>query len=255
MTNEDFDRRRPAGGGCGRSLVRIEHGHRAAGHEEGYGETGAIRRRVAERGRGQHGARAGDRRTAGVHGRRERAHVAGALLDGARLLVERRIHRVFVVGGDELAVFSTRDAMEATRVARLGAPIASVMSTRVLAIDRTAQLAQGISLLEDEAVTGVVVTDDGLPIGVFGQAQAIAARDLPADTPIEDHLDHSLLLLPARTPLFRAAAFSQSTSARRIVAVGANHQMVGVVTGLDFCRALAGGPVEPIRGVLPGARA
>lgn len=173
--------------------------------------------------------------------------------EAAAVLVERRIHRVFLVEEDRaVGVFSTRDAMLAVRAGGVRTPLSRMASSAVVTIDIGATLSQAVHALEQSGKGGVVVTDGGLPVGVFGEADAIAARDLSPEAPIEERIDPSLLLLPAATPAFRAAAFAVATRARRIVLIDERHHPRGLVTGLDFCRLLVGAPNEPERGVAAG---
>jgi CBS domain-containing protein len=171
--------------------------------------------------------------------------------EAAKLMVARRVHRVFVLerGGEPWGVFSTRDAMAAVRAIRIATPISEIASTRVATIPISHSLIQGLNALERVDVGGVFVVDDALPVGVFGQAEALAARGLPPSTPIEEVMEPSLVLLPGRTPLYRAASFSMSTAARRIGVVSEHHLIAGIVTGMDFCRALAVSGPEPLQGV------
>lgn len=174
--------------------------------------------------------------------------------EAARLMVERKVHRVFVLdaAGLPVGVFSSRDAMAAVRAARLADPISSVATAQLVTIPASHTLAEGIAALEAAAVSGAVVIEDGLPVGTFGEAEMLVGRDLPPGTRVEDVMEPSLLLLPGRTPLFRAASFAMSTTARRIGVVDGHHHVHGVITGMDFCRALAAMAPEPIRGVAAG---
>jgi predicted transcriptional regulator len=169
-------------------------------------------------------------------------------------MVDRKVHRVFLLhpDGTPAGVFSTRDAMAAVRAARITMPISEIASPKVATIPTTYTLVQALNSLERAAVSGMFVIDDALPVGVFGQVEAMASRDLPPTTPVEDVMDPSLVLLPGRTPLYRAAAFSMSTTARRIAVVGEHHHIQGIVTGMDFCRVLAGLSPEPVSGVAAG---
>jgi CBS domain-containing protein len=184
-------------------------------------------------------------------------HVGGQtpVSDAAHLMIERKVHRVFVLDADgkPTGVFSSRDAMAAVRAARIDTPISAVASSPVVTIPVHHTLAQGAAALEHGRVAGaVVVDDDGLPVGTFGEAELLIGRDLPTDTRVEDVMEPSLLLLPGRTPLFRAASFAMSTTARRIGVVDGHHHVQGIVTGMDFCRALASTEPEPLRGVAAG---
>lgn len=51
-------------------------------------------------------------------------------------------------------------------------------------------------------------------------------------------MSHGLLCLHPSTPLYRAAAAAYEARARRLLAV-ADGELVGILTGLDFARALA----------------
>ena len=47
-----------------------------------------------------------------------------------------------------------------------------------------------------------------------------------------------MLCLHASTPLYRAAAHAYATRARRVL-VTEDHRVIGVLTGIDFARAIA----------------
>jgi CBS domain-containing protein len=175
--------------------------------------------------------------------------------EAARVMLDRKIHRVFVLDDQGMphGVFSTRDAMAAVRAARIATPISEYGSSQVVTIPMSYSLAQGLVALERSGVTGLFVVDDTLPVGVFGQAEAISSRELPPSTLIEDVMEPSLVLLPGRTPMYRAASFSMSTVARRIGVVNEHHFAHGIVTGMDFCRALVEMAPEPLRGAAFGS--
>lgn len=174
--------------------------------------------------------------------------------EAARLMVERKVHRVFVLdeAGKPTGVFSSRDAMSAVRAARIVTPLAELASPQVVTVATSDTLAEAAAVLEKAGVSNAVVIEDGLPVGTFGEAEQLIGRDLPATTHVEDVMEPSLLLLPGRTPMFRAASFAMSTTARRIGVVDGHHHVHGVVTGMDFCRALASTEPEPIRGAAAG---
>lgn len=175
--------------------------------------------------------------------------------EAAQLMVERKVHRVFVLdeAGKPTGVFSSRDAMTAVRAARIITPLAELASPHVVTVAASDTLAEAAAVLEKAGVNNAVVIEDGLPVGTFGEAEQLVGRDLPATTRVEEVMEPSLLLLPGRTPMFRAASFAMSTTARRIGVVDGHHHVHGVVTGMDFCRALASTEPEPIRGVAAGS--
>ena len=162
------------------------------------------------------------------------------LRDAARIMSEHNLHRVFVVDGEQLAgVISTLDLAAAVRDARLEVPLSSVMTTPILSVEVHAPLSAAIELLARVPVSGLIVTDEGFPIGMFTQLDALASRDLPRSTPVETTYDAAVICLPVETKLHRAAAQAAQLDVRRVVACRAR-EGVGVVSGLDFARVASG---------------
>jgi CBS domain-containing protein len=162
------------------------------------------------------------------------------LRDAARAVLDARVHRLFVVDGPRLVgVLSTLDLAAAVRDARIATPIAEIMSTPVITVTVAQPLGAALARLDEARVTGVVVVDDDWPIGVVTQTEALACRDLPRDTPIEDVYDPAILCMPDGTRGHRAAAQFAQLAPRRVIACR-DREMAGVVTGLDFAKLLAG---------------
>ena len=159
----------------------------------------------------------------------------------AAMLVEHRIHRVYVEesGGKVVGVLSIEDLLPAVRSLRIDSPIADFMSRTVRTVALQATIAQATAELDHAGLQGLVVLDTfGQPAGSFTQTEALASRDLSPDTQVESVMSHGLLCLHSKTPLYRAAAAAYEARARRLLAVD-DGKLVGVITGLDFARALA----------------
>jgi CBS domain-containing protein len=162
-----------------------------------------------------------------------------ALARAAALMLQRRIHRIFVgAPGAIEGVISTHEMLLAIIEARIATPLATVMSTPVLTVGVTDPVWVAADGLGRTGVHGVVVLEDGHPVGLFTQADALAARDAAQDTPVGDVMDHALVALPAELRLHRAAAIAAETRARRVLALRAD-AIVGILSGLDFARAIA----------------
>jgi CBS domain-containing protein len=159
----------------------------------------------------------------------------------ARTMVKQRIHRVFVADGDELrGVLGTKEILLAIRDERLAAPIREHMSKPAFSIPVTTELSRAMDRLWSAHVSGLCVVDDeDRPLGLFTQLEALLARDLPPETPLEDAMSYAMLCLHASTPLYRAAAHAAATRARRVL-VTEDHRVIGVMTGLDFARVATG---------------
>lgn len=158
----------------------------------------------------------------------------------AARMVKDRVHRLFVEeAGALVGVFSTLDLLGAIKSARVTLPVEKVMSQPAFTIEVGATLAHATDRLARAHVTGLAVVDeDGWPLGTFSQVDALAAKDLPGETPLEDAMCHAMACVHTGTPLYRAAAIAHATRSRRVL-VTQHREVVGVVTGLDFARAIS----------------
>ena len=158
----------------------------------------------------------------------------------ARAMSTHRIHRVFVTKGDALVgVLSTKDLLLAIHTERVLLPIRELMSAPAYTVPLTARLSVATDRLERAHVSGLCVIDeDEWPVGTFTQTEALAARELDGETPVESVMSYAMLCLHVKTPLHRAAAYAHATRARRVLAVEDN-KVKGVLTGLDFARFVA----------------
>jgi predicted transcriptional regulator len=164
---------------------------------------------------------------------------AMSLRHAARIMVDNQIHRVFVSEGGKLAgVVCAVDVTAAVRDARIDAPVSSVMTSPIITIDIHKPLGAALDLLDRAHVTGLIVTDDGQPVGMFSQADALAGSDLPRSTPVEDAYDAAVICVPAEMKLHRVAAHVADLRVRRVVVCEARDP-VGIVSATDFARLVA----------------
>lgn len=162
------------------------------------------------------------------------------LTEAATLMVDHGVHRVFVVArGRLVGVVATVDVAAAVRDARLIVPLATLMTSPIETVEVGADLGHAAATLDRVHVTALVVVEDGWPIGTFGQIEALAGRDLPRGTAVEALYDPAVICLPAATKAHRAAAHVAQLDVRRVV-VARDREPVGIVTGLDFARLVAG---------------
>jgi CBS domain-containing protein len=159
-----------------------------------------------------------------------------SVAEAAAKMVSAKVHRVVVVDG-ELAVglLSTSDVMRALALTRNAAPLASCMSSPVITVESQEPLAAALDRMLIASVHGLVVTENGWPIGVFTQREALEAADLDARVPVEEAMSDAMVCLPSKTPICRAAADALASRARRVLAVD-GRKLRGIVTGLDVAR-------------------
>jgi CBS domain-containing protein len=169
------------------------------------------------------------------------------LEDAAFRMVAARVHRLFVVDGEELVgVLSARDVLEEVRSRRLHASLGAIMSTPVFTASVGDTIQACIARLATVSVHGLVVLDGTSPAGVFTHAEAIAARRRTAaerNAPVEEMMSCETICLDVRTPIHKAAGHLVTTNARRILVVE-DGQLVGVASVVDFVGVLARAPQE-----------
>lgn len=157
----------------------------------------------------------------------------------ARTMVEARTHRVLVGRPDDVqGILTTRELMEILEAQQDGQPVSAWMSSPVFTIRAEEPVSQAIERLERARVTGLVVVEHGWPVGLFTEIEALAARDLPRQTPVGEAMGSRLLVLAPETRMHRAAAQARATRVRRVV-VQDKERLVGILTGLDFARVVA----------------
>jgi len=162
-----------------------------------------------------------------------------SLRHAARLMVDHEIHRVFVIEGGQLAgLISAVDLAAAVRDARLDAPVSSIMTSPIATVDVHQPLSTALDLLDRRHVTGLIVTEDGQPIGMFAQADALASRELPRSNSIEGTYDPAVICVPGEMRLHRVAAHVADLRVRRVVVCKAR-EPVGIVSASDFARVVA----------------
>jgi CBS domain-containing protein len=161
----------------------------------------------------------------------------------ARRMLERGLHRVYVVGDHELeGVVSTREMMTAvvraeveTPLADLGIPPAATSSVSApLSVTR-------IRFLADDARAPLVIQNpSGVPLGVFTHAELQACLEAEGGQRTGLFMDRRILTLPASASLERAAREALASGAHHVIAMdgpGVYH----VLSGATFTRSVAGG--------------
>lgn len=160
------------------------------------------------------------------------------LSDAARMMDKHRIHRVFVVSdGALVGVLSTFDLMRAVHAHGVTLPIGELSTRGLVRIDAAEPVSLALQRIEASHVHGIAVTDRGWPVGVFTQGDALAAQHATPDTRVGDVMNPAVLVLPEEIPLHRAAAQASAMRARRIIVTN-GHAPSGIVSGLDFARAV-----------------
>ncbi len=167
--------------------------------------------------------------------------VDDSVRSAAQAMVKGGFHRVFVTENDSLkGVLSTRDLMTVVRDKGVVTPISEHMSAPLFTVRASEPISLATDRLEKAHISGLIVVDDndGWPIGLFTQREALTTGELPRETHTEEVMNTAFICMPQRTPIHRAAAQARSLNARRVIAIK-QHEAVGILTGLDFARCIA----------------
>lgn len=157
----------------------------------------------------------------------------------ARQMLSRRVHRIFVVDDCRLAgVLTTREVVRLVADVRSPIPLARLMTTSIVSIRTDEPLSLAVDRIAAAHVSGLVVVDEGWPVGIFSEREALAARFAAPDRSVEEWMSPAILCLPEQIPAHRAAAQVFATGARRILAVD-GQEVLGVVSGTDFARLVS----------------
>jgi CBS domain-containing protein len=163
--------------------------------------------------------------------------VGTELRAAARTMRDERIHRLFVEDGSELVgVLSTRDLMRAVVEHGASEMLGDIAHGSLVTADDP--LALAADRLDRSNKQGLVVVDDGWPVGIFDQRIALASRGMPAETRVDEVMSLRIATLPSHVPLSRAAAQALELKVRRILVVQ-ERNTTGIVSGLDFARFVA----------------
>lgn len=154
--------------------------------------------------------------------------------DCARRMCADKIHRVFVTSGSDLVgVVGTQEMMAAVIAARVRIPVREMLHGSLVVVKANDPVRLAIDRMAAAHRSGLVVVDEGWPVGVFSQAEALSARDAAPDATVDDWMSTSVLCVPLDIPVYRAAQQAHATGVRRVLGVD-GREVRGILSGLDF---------------------
>lgn len=175
-----------------------------------------------------------------MHADIESVGLDATIEDCARVMCKQRIHRVYVKSGDQvMGVVGTKEMMSAVIQARVRVPLREMLHGSLITVKAEEPLRLAIDRMAAAHHSGLVVLDGEWPVGVFSQAEALAARNAEPDERIDAWMSSSLLCLPLDIPVYRAAEQAHATGVRRVLGVEGN-TVQGILSGLDFARIVKG---------------
>jgi CBS domain-containing protein len=160
------------------------------------------------------------------------------LAEAAGLMRNKRIHRLFVTeDGKLVGVLSTMDLMRAIVDKQMRHPVGDYMSSPVFTIRDKEPLSEAMKRLDRGHASGLIVVENGWPVGIFSKRQALEARDSRRSVAVGEVMSPRILVLPPSTSLYRAAAQALALGVRRVV-IHDGRESKGILSGLDFAEAV-----------------
>jgi CBS domain-containing protein len=145
----------------------------------------------------------------------------------ARRMLRQGVQRLYVAEDGPLeGVVSTREMLRAVAEARTETPLDTILTRSVAAMPAESPLATATALLRGDPTLTLVVTSNAVPVCIFSKGEAAIAREADPEDTVELWMDGSVLSLPEKTPIWRAAEQAYEASCRYII----SHDG-GVVTG------------------------
>lgn len=161
-----------------------------------------------------------------------------SLADAAKIMRDKYIHRLFVTRDSKLAgVLSSTDLIRVIEEKKVKHPVGDYMSSPVFTIRGHEPLSEALRRLDRGHASGLIVVEDGWPVGIFSKMQALKARDQPRSMAVSEVMSLKILVLPPTTSLHRAAAQASALGVRRVV-IHDGRDVQGILSGLDFARAV-----------------
>jgi CBS domain-containing protein len=119
--------------------------------------------------------------------------------------------------------------------------ISALMSKKVWHVEPETTARYALSLMARHAISGVVVVEDGKPVGVFTERNAV--RMITSGSDLTHHPVGEAQIAPAvcidigATP-HQAIALMQNKAVRRLVVLNGQGGIVGILTQTDLSRPL-----------------
>ena len=165
----------------------------------------------------------------------------------ASILIENRIHALFVVGADGkikgiitdfdllAGEWLSGDPESLSAMRRMTA--GDLMSSPVNSIEASAPAKQAAQRMQERVVRRLLVTENGKPVGVISVSDIIASiaeKAVSKRETVADVMSDVFLTCRDQTPLASAAQAMTLTGWRSVLVVDASGKPLGVVSGLDL---------------------
>jgi CBS domain-containing protein len=143
-----------------------------------------------------------------------------SLSECARRMLDRGIHRIYIVTDRELeGVVSTREMLRAVSREQTALPLGAMALDVAACVDATEPVSVASArLVANAGRTLVVVNEAAVPVGVFSRKELQASLEADAGETTRLWMDDQVVVLPASMPACVAAERALASGARYLIA-------------------------------------
>jgi CBS domain-containing protein len=160
------------------------------------------------------------------------------LEEAARLMGKRHVHRLMVEqDARPVGMLSVTDLLRTVASSAADTPVSELASESIAHVAPDDTVAHAMDRLTAAGVRGLVVMQDGWPVGALTQQEALAAQQAGGDARVEDWMSPAVVCIPESTPLHRACAQAVAMHAPLMVTLQ-DQKPRGVLTPTDLIFAI-----------------
>jgi CBS domain-containing protein len=167
------------------------------------------------------------------------------VLQAYRIFSEHRIRHLVVVDArlEMYGVFTQTDLVRSLREKAFNGlrDLEPLMSPRVLHIEPDVPARYALSQMARRSVSGIVVIDDGKPVGMFTERDVVSCIAHGVDlnsVPVGEVMSTSVVATPLSTPPHETIGLMMKESIRRLLVVDEIGALAGILTQTDIGRVL-----------------
>jgi CBS domain-containing membrane protein len=152
----------------------------------------------------------------------------------ARLLQLHKVHHLVVVEKQRaIGILRSADFLPAVRDSKSPVTLGELMTKMIFTLDSQEPVGTSIKYLRQSGLQSLMVHDQGCPIGMFGQREALASLTGASSCLVEGRMSPKILCLQSDLPVYRAAQQASALHVDQIV-VMEGREVTGFVSATNF---------------------
>ncbi|MBI5788466.1 MAG: diguanylate cyclase [Candidatus Schekmanbacteria bacterium] len=132
-------------------------------------------------------------------------------------------------------------------------PLSSIMTTDVITAEHNENLLQLIQRMNRHNISCIVICKNLQPIGIISERDVTHLLDTPEKIhhlTAEEFVRAPLITIPCQTTIYEAAKLMKDNNIRRLVVMGSQNELIGVVSESDIVKHLEVDYLDHLRGIV-----